>query len=175
MSTLIGDRRMTRVFKVNGCCPSFRQIEVRQACCSIKPAAAAYLFLQLLLVESPLIGPRRCCGVWLRTRSEKKTPQPRARTDAALVAEIRVAHDSHGTYGAPGIHVDLAAKGIRVGRKRVTRLSRARNRCDNNKFGGYLVVCYLQFASCRFGPYPLGPFTNPFPRPKRPEPDPAQK
>src|SRR6516164_5981100 len=43
MSTLIHYRRMTRVFKVNGCCPSFRQIEVRPACCSIKPVGAAYL------------------------------------------------------------------------------------------------------------------------------------
>src|SRR3974390_25373 len=53
----------------------------------------------------------------------KRQPSRRARTDAALVAEIRAAHEaSRGTYGAPRIHVDLAAKGIRVGRKRVTRL-----------------------------------------------------
>ena len=56
----------------------------------------------------------------------KRQPSRRARTDAALVAEIRAAHEaSHGTYGAPRIHVDLAAKGIRVGRKRVTRLMSA--------------------------------------------------
>src|SRR6516164_3387841 len=60
MSTLIHYRRMTRVFKVNGCCPSFRQIEVRPACCQIKPVAQRICFLQLLLVESPLIGPRTC-------------------------------------------------------------------------------------------------------------------
>src|SRR3974390_261546 len=43
-----------------------------------------------------------------------------------LVAEIRAAHEaSRGTYGAPRIHVDLPAKGIRVGRKRVTRLMSA--------------------------------------------------
>ena len=46
-----------------------------------------------------------------------------AQKDDALVAEIRAAHEaSRGTYGAPRIHVDLAAKGIRVGRKRVARL-----------------------------------------------------
>src|SRR5580658_11127871 len=50
----------------------------------------------------------------------------RAQTDAALVAEIRAAHEaSRGIYGAPRIHVDLAAKGIRVGRKRVARLMSA--------------------------------------------------
>ena len=41
-------------------------------------------------------------------------------------AEIRAAHAAlEGTYGAPRIHVDLAAKGIRVGRKRVARLMRS--------------------------------------------------
>ena len=40
-----------------------------------------------------------------------------------LIAEIRVAHEaSRGTYGAPRIHAELAAKGIRVGRKRIARL-----------------------------------------------------
>ena len=32
---------------------------------------------------------------------------------------------SHGTYGAPRIHAELAELGIRVGRKRVARLMRA--------------------------------------------------
>jgi putative transposase len=40
-----------------------------------------------------------------------------------LVAAIRAAHTaSRGTYGAPRIHADLAAKGLRVGRKRIARL-----------------------------------------------------
>ena len=56
----------------------------------------------------------------------KRQPSRRTRTDAALVAEIRAAHAaSRGIYGAPRIHVDLAAKGIRVGRKRVARLMSA--------------------------------------------------
>jgi putative transposase len=56
----------------------------------------------------------------------KRQPSQRGQTDAALVAEIRAAHEaSRGTYGAPRIHVDLAAKGIRVGRKRVARLMSA--------------------------------------------------
>jgi len=53
----------------------------------------------------------------------KRQPSRRARADAALVAEIRTAHHaSRGTYGAPRIHAELAANGIRVGRKRVARL-----------------------------------------------------
>ena len=55
---------------------------------------------------------------WIRRR-----PSQRAETDAMLIAEIRVAHEaSRGTYGAPRIHAELAAKGIRVGRKRIARL-----------------------------------------------------
>jgi putative transposase len=53
----------------------------------------------------------------------KRRPSRRAETDAALIAEIRTAHGaSHGTYGAPRVHAELAAKGIRLGRKRVARL-----------------------------------------------------
>ena len=53
----------------------------------------------------------------------KREPSRRRRMDTALVAEICASHcASHGTYGAPRIHADLAAKGIRVGRKRVARL-----------------------------------------------------
>jgi putative transposase len=53
----------------------------------------------------------------------KRSPSRRAREDAVLLAEIRMAHiASHGTYGAPRIRVDLAENGFRVGRKRVARL-----------------------------------------------------
>jgi putative transposase len=56
----------------------------------------------------------------------KRTPSRRAREDAALLAEIRAAHAaSHGTYGAPRIGVELAAHGLRVGRRRVARLMAA--------------------------------------------------
>jgi putative transposase len=56
----------------------------------------------------------------------KRAPSRRAQQDAALLAEIRAAHAaSHGTYGAPRIVVELAAKGLRVGRKRIARLMAA--------------------------------------------------
>jgi putative transposase len=53
----------------------------------------------------------------------KRRPSRRAETDAVLIAAIRAAHTaSRGTYGAPRVHAELAAKGIRVGCKRVARL-----------------------------------------------------
>src|SRR5215470_588805 len=56
----------------------------------------------------------------------KRQPSRRSQADAALVAEIRAAYAaSRGIYGVPRIHIDLAAKGIRVGRKRVARLMSA--------------------------------------------------
>jgi putative transposase len=55
----------------------------------------------------------------------KRPLAPRARADVALTAQIQVIHrESRGTYGAPRIHADLAAQGVRVGRKRVARLLR---------------------------------------------------
>ena len=58
----------------------------------------------------------------------KRRPSRRAETDTMLIAEIHVAHEaSRGTYGAPRIHTELAAKGLRVGRKRIAQLmARAR-------------------------------------------------
>ena len=46
--------------------------------------------------------------------------------DERLLVHIRATHDaSKGTYGAPRIHRDLRAAGIRVAKKRITRLMRA--------------------------------------------------
>jgi putative transposase len=53
----------------------------------------------------------------------KRRPSQRSETDAALTAEISTVHaTSRGTYGAPRIHAELAAKGKHIGRKRVARL-----------------------------------------------------
>lgn len=47
----------------------------------------------------------------------------RQRKDHELLEQIRAFHQrSRGTYGAPRIHRDLRAAGVRVGRKRVARL-----------------------------------------------------
>jgi len=50
----------------------------------------------------------------------------RAQADAALATQIAAAHArSRRTYGAPRIHAELRAQGIRCARKRVARLMRA--------------------------------------------------
>ena len=50
----------------------------------------------------------------------------RARADERLQVEIAAAHAaSRGTYGAPRVRAELAARGIRTSRKRVARLMRA--------------------------------------------------
>jgi putative transposase len=55
----------------------------------------------------------------------KRLPSARAREDAVLTEQIvRIHQESRGTYGAPRIHADLAASGMRCGRKRVARLMR---------------------------------------------------
>jgi putative transposase len=49
----------------------------------------------------------------------------RAQRDAELSRTIHTIHlESRGTYGAPRVHAELAAQGIRIGRKRVARLMR---------------------------------------------------
>jgi len=50
----------------------------------------------------------------------------RAQADAQLAARIALAHTrSRRTYGAPRIHAELRAAGVRCARKRVARLMRA--------------------------------------------------
>ena len=67
--------------------------------------------------------PRAGCLLQRLSWWVKRRPSRRAETDAVLIAAIRVAHTaSRGTYGAPRVHAELAAKGISVGCKRVARL-----------------------------------------------------
>jgi len=56
----------------------------------------------------------------------KHRPSQREQEDVQLAAQIRRIHArSNGTYGAPRLHAELAAAGVRVGRKRVARLMQA--------------------------------------------------
>jgi putative transposase len=55
----------------------------------------------------------------------KRPPSERERFDAVLSEKIETIHrNSRATYGAPRIHAELRAIGIRCGRKRVARLMR---------------------------------------------------
>jgi len=54
---------------------------------------------------------------------QRRGVSARTQEDEQLLERIRVFHQqSRGTYGAPRIHRDLRAAGVRVGRKRVARL-----------------------------------------------------
>ena len=54
-----------------------------------------------------------------------RSPSRRACEDARLKLRIKIIHEqSRGTYGAPRIHAELEARGVRVGGKRVARLMR---------------------------------------------------
>ena len=75
----------------------------------------------------PVVTMCRLLGVstsgyygWLR-----REPSARWQADQGLLARITAIHKrSRGTYGAPRIHAEMAAEGVRVGRKRVARLMR---------------------------------------------------
>jgi putative transposase len=54
-----------------------------------------------------------------------RPPSERARFDAVLLEKIETIHrNSRATYGAPRVHAELGAIGIRCSRKRVARLMR---------------------------------------------------
>jgi len=54
---------------------------------------------------------------------QQRPPSARSRADAQLSLRVSKIHQrSDATYGAPRVHAELAAEGIKVGRKRVARL-----------------------------------------------------
>ncbi len=62
-------------------------------------------------------------GYWAWRR---RPPSVRAQADVQLTTRMRAIHErSRQSYGAPRIHAELLADGMRVGRKRVARLMRA--------------------------------------------------
>jgi putative transposase len=55
----------------------------------------------------------------------RRAPSTRSTQDQVLCGRIEEIHvASHGTYGAPRIHAEMAEGGMRVGRKRVARIMR---------------------------------------------------
>lgn len=55
----------------------------------------------------------------------QRAPSARGQANEQLLARIRLIHErSRSTYGAPRIHAELVAEGLRVSRKRVARLMR---------------------------------------------------
>jgi putative transposase len=71
-----------------------------------------------------------CCRVLGVSRSgyyqwRQSRRSARSRADSRLSTNVRSIHREHkGRYGSPRIHLELRARGIRVGRKRVARLMR---------------------------------------------------
>jgi putative transposase len=77
--------------------------------------------------EHPIAMMARLLGVstsgyyaWLDRPESARAARDRELTEAIVDAH----RDSRGTYGVPRIHAELAARGERVGRKRVARLMR---------------------------------------------------
>jgi putative transposase len=73
---------------------------------------------------------RLMCGALQVSRAgfyaaQQRRPSPRAQQDQRLRLAIRTAHAaSRRRYGAPKIHAELRAQGVRCGKKRVARLMR---------------------------------------------------
>ena len=64
-------------------------------------------------------------GYWAWRSRRTRGPSARAQADAQLTERIgSIHHTSRGTYGVPRVHAELAAAGMRCGRKRVARLMR---------------------------------------------------
>jgi putative transposase len=72
----------------------------------------------------------RLCSVLEVTRQgyyawRSRPPSPRRQRDLELEQIVREAfRDSRETYGAPRLHAELKARGIKIGKKRIARLMR---------------------------------------------------
>ena len=66
--------------------------------------------------------PRSGFYAW---RQRRLNPGRRAREDMAITAQVQAVFDRHrGFYGAPRVHQELRATGLKVGRHRIARLMR---------------------------------------------------
>jgi putative transposase len=71
----------------------------------------------------------------------------RATADGALSEQIRALHTrSRGTYGERRVHAELAAHGVHVGRKRITRLMRAMGLAGVSRRKATITTCRDQDA-----------------------------
>ena len=58
-------------------------------------------------------------------RQRQQNPGPRTQENAAITAQVQRVFDRHrGFYGAPRVHQELRAAGLKVGRHRIARLMR---------------------------------------------------
>ena len=58
-------------------------------------------------------------------RQRQHNPGPRAQENAAITAQLQAVFERHrGFYGAPRVHQELRAAGLKVGRHRIARLMR---------------------------------------------------
>jgi putative transposase len=79
----------------------------------------------------------RCLSQWLHYAWRRRPLSERARFDAVLLEKIETIHrNSRATYGAPRVHAELRAIGIRCGKKRVARLMRRAASLRGSVFGG---------------------------------------
>ncbi|OGT82364.1 MAG: hypothetical protein A3J35_03525 [Gammaproteobacteria bacterium RIFCSPLOWO2_02_FULL_52_10] len=64
----------------------------------------------------------------------RRPESARARSDRALLLDIRVAHrTSRDTYGSPRVHRELVAQGQSVGLHRIARLMREQGLCGKRR------------------------------------------
>jgi transposase InsO family protein len=58
-------------------------------------------------------------------RQRQQNPGPRVQENEAITAQVQTVFDRHrGFYGAPRVHQELRAAGLKVGRNRIARLMR---------------------------------------------------
>jgi hypothetical protein len=78
----------------------------------------------------------------------QRSPSARAQADAELTSRMSAIHErSHGTYGAPRVHAELAAAGTQVGRKRVARLMRTAGLVGVSR--RKWITCKTQYSTCQ--------------------------